>query len=54
LLAFMLTLTSRLLGTVVGSASMIAGALLIVTVIAAPVGVPLAIFGLALMLRGMF
>ena len=53
-LAFILTLTGRMLGIILGLVLMVVGIILTVTVIAAPVGIPLIIFGLALMLRGLF
>ena len=54
LLTFILKLTGRLLVVLVGLALMIAGIILTVIVLAAPVGVPLFIFGLLLMIRGIF
>ena len=54
LLTFILKLTGRLLAVLVGLALMIAGIILTVIVLAAPVGVPLFIFGLLLMIRGIF
>jgi hypothetical protein len=54
LLAGILTLTGRLIGSVIGLALMIVGAVLIVTVIGSPIGIPLAAFGLLLMVRSIF
>ncbi len=53
-LAFILELTGRLVGAVMGFVLMIVGAILIITVIAAPIGIPLAVFGFLLMLRSFF
>ncbi len=54
LLAFVLKLTGRLVGVVVGLVLMIAGIVLCFTIVALPVGVPLIVLGFALMLRGVF
>jgi len=54
LLAFVLKLTGRLIGVVLGLALMVAGIVLCVTVIALPVGIPLLVLGFALMIRGIF
>ncbi len=54
LLAFILKLTGRLAGVMIGLALMIAGIVLCFTVIGLPVGLPLIILGFSLMLRGIF
>jgi hypothetical protein len=54
LLAFILELTGRVLGIVIGLALMIVGILLTATVIALPIGIPLLVLGLLLMLRSIF
>ena len=54
LLAFILSLTGRLVAAVLGLALMIVGIVLTVTLIAAPVGIPLIILGFLLMLRSIF
>jgi hypothetical protein len=54
LLTFILNLTGRLAAAILGLALMIVGAVLTVTRIAAPVGIPIVIFGLMLIMRGPF
>jgi hypothetical protein len=54
LLAAILNLTGRLIGTVLGIVFMIVGAVMIITVILLPVGIPLAAFGLLLVVRSLF
>jgi hypothetical protein len=54
LLAFILSLTGRLVAAILGLALMIVGIVLTVTLIAAPVGIPLIILGFLLMLRSIF
>jgi hypothetical protein len=54
LLAFILKLTGRLIGVVLGLVLMIAGAVLCFTLIALPIGIPLLVLGFALMIRGIF
>lgn len=49
-----LLLTGRLVAGVIGIALMAVGALLSVTVVGAPVGVPLAALGLLLLIRALF
>lgn len=51
LLAFILSLTGRLVAAVLGLALMIVGIILTVTLVAAPVGIPLIVLGFLLMLR---
>ena len=54
LLAAILNLTGRLIGVILGVVFMIVGAIMIVTVILIPVGIPFAAFGLLLVIRGLF
>lgn len=54
LIAFILELTGRILGAVLGLLMIIAGILLSLTVIGAVVGVPLIILGGLLMVRAIF
>ena len=54
LLSFILKLTGRLLAAVLGLVLMIAGVLLTVVIVAAPVGIPLFILGLLLIVRSIF
>jgi hypothetical protein len=54
LLAFIIGLTGRLVAIVLGFALMIIGAILIVTIVALPIGIPVVIFGFLLVIRGIF
>ncbi len=54
LLSFILRMTGRLVAAVLGLVLMIVGFLLMVTILAAPVGIPLIIFGTLLLLRALF
>jgi hypothetical protein len=54
LFSFFLRLTGRIVAAVLGFVFMIAGIALSVSVVAAPVGIPLAIFGFLLVLRSIF
>lgn len=54
LLTLILELTGRVLAIVLGLVLMIGGGLLTATVVGAPIGIPLALFGLLLLLRGLF
>ena len=54
LLTFILRTTGRVITVLLGLLLMIAGAALSMTVIGAPVGIPLAIFGFLLLIRGFF
>lgn len=51
LLTWILSLTGRILAALLGLLLMIAGSILTFTIIGAPIGIPLAIFGLLLMIR---
>lgn len=54
LLTVILELTGRLAAVIIGVVLMIAGTVISVTVIGAALGVPLAVFGFMLVLRGLF
>ncbi len=54
LLTGILKLTGRLVAAVIGLALTIVGVVLIVLVITAPIGIPLALFGGMLMVRSIF
>ena len=54
LLSFILNLTGRLVAAILGLVLMIVGVVLLITVIAAPVGIPLIVFGLLLTIRAIF
>lgn len=54
LIAFVISLTGRLVAVLLGLVLMIVGAILIVTIVALPIGIPLVIFGFLLVLRGIF
>jgi len=53
-ISFFLRLTGRVIGAVLGLVFMIAGIVLSVSMVAAPIGIPLAILGFLLMLRSLF
>ncbi|HZD56087.1 MAG TPA: hypothetical protein VE136_05160 [Anaerolineales bacterium] len=54
LLTLILNLTGRLIAVVLGVALMIVGAILIVTIVALPIGIPIAVIGFLMVLRGLF
>jgi len=54
LLAGIVEVTGRLVAVILGAVLMIVGALVSLTVVGAVVGVPLAILGFLLILRGLF
>ena len=54
LVARLLEISGRLVGLVVGGALTLCGVILSITVIAAPIGIPLAILGFLIMLRSIF
>lgn len=54
LVALIVELTGRLIAVVLGSVLVLAGLLVSLTVIGAIVGLPLALFGLLLVVRGLF
>jgi hypothetical protein len=54
LVAAILGFTGRLVGAILGLALVIAGIILTLTIAGAPVGIPLALIGLLLMVRSIF
>ena len=54
LLTFVLTVAGRLICSVVGIAIMIAGVLITMSVVGAPLGIPLASLGFLLLIRALF
>jgi len=54
LLGWILNLTGRLIAALMGMTFLGIGLLLTVTLVAAPLGIPLAIFGFLLILRSLF
>jgi hypothetical protein len=54
LTAFILQAGGRLLAVVLGGVFMLVGALISLTVVGAAIGIPMALFGFALVLRGLF
>jgi len=54
LVTFIFELTGRLLAIVLGIVLMIVGVLVSLTVVGAIIGMPLAVFGLLLTMRGLF
>lgn len=54
LLTLILNLTGRLIAVVLGLVLMIAGAVLIITIVALPIGIPIAVIGFLMVLRGLF
>jgi hypothetical protein len=53
-IAYIITLTGRLLAVILGIVLMILGVLLTITVLGAIVGIPLIIIGLLLVVRGLW
>jgi hypothetical protein len=54
LLAFILTLTGRLVAGIIGLVFMIVGIILSLTIIASPIGIPMIIIGFLMVLRSIF
>jgi len=54
LLTWILELTGRLVAIILGAVFILVGVIISLTVIGAIVGVPLAVFGFLLLLRGLF
>ncbi len=54
LLTFILNLTGRLVGIILGLLFLVLGAILCATVVLLPVGIPFVILGLLLMIRCLF
>jgi hypothetical protein len=53
-IAFIITLTGRFLAVILGIVLMILGIILTITVVGAIVGIPLIMFGLLLVVRGLW
>ena len=53
-LTWIVRLTGRLIAIILGLAMIIIGAVLSITVLLAPLGIPLIVFGFLLVLRGLF
>ncbi len=54
IVTFVLELTGRIICALIGLALMAAGVAITVTVVAAPVGIPIAAFGFLLLVRALF
>jgi hypothetical protein len=54
LLTFVLNLVGRLIGSILGLGFMIAGVAITMSVVGAPIGIPLASLGFLLLLRAVF
>lgn len=54
LLTSILGITGRILCAILGLALMMAGVAVTLTVVAAPIGIPLAVFGFLLLIRALF
>ncbi|MEJ2262010.1 MAG: hypothetical protein P8X95_01095 [Anaerolineales bacterium] len=54
LLTLILNLTGRLIAVILGLALMIVGAILIITIVALPIGIPVAVIGFLMVMRGLF
>lgn len=54
LVTFILELTSRIICALIGLALMAAGVAITITVVAAPIGIPIAVFGFLLLVRALF
>ncbi|RPI25106.1 MAG: hypothetical protein EHM70_20495 [Chloroflexota bacterium] len=54
LVVYIVTLTGRVVAVVLGLALLLVGAILTITVVGAIAGIPLAIFGLLLIVRGLW
>jgi hypothetical protein len=54
LLTLILNLTGRLIAVILGLVLMIVGAILIITIVALPIGIPIAVIGFLMVLRGLF
>ena len=54
LLTFILEITGRIICAIIGLALMAAGVAITVTVVAAPIGIPMAAFGFLLLVRALF
>jgi hypothetical protein len=54
LLAGLISLTGRLAAVIIGAVLMLAGGIVSLTVVGAVIGIPLAVLGLLIILRGLF
>lgn len=54
LVAFLLRLTGRLIGFAIGMVLLVVGGLLTITIVLAPIGLPLVAVGFLLMIRAVF
>ena len=54
LLAGLITVTGRLVAVILGAILMLAGGIVSLTVVGAVIGIPLAVLGLLIILRGLF
>ena len=54
LVATIIELTGRLVGMILGAVFILVGVILTITVVGAVLGIPLALFGLLLMVRSLF
>jgi hypothetical protein len=54
LVAFIIEMTGRLVGLILGAVFIVVGVIVSLTVVGAIIGVPLALFGLLLMARSLF
>lgn len=54
LIALIVALTGRLVAVVLGSALMLVGFILCITLLGLPIGIPMIVMGLLLVLRGIF
>jgi hypothetical protein len=54
LLTFIIEMTGRLVGLILGAVFLLVGIILTITVVGAVIGIPLALFGVLLMVRCLF
>jgi hypothetical protein len=54
LLTFILGITGRIICAILGLAMMAAGVAVTLSIVAAPIGIPLAVFGFLLLIRALF
>ena len=54
LLTLILNLTGRLIAVILGLVLIIVGAILIITIVALPIGIPVAVIGFLMVMRGLF
>lgn len=54
LLTLILNLTGRLIAVILGLVLMVVGAILIITIVALPIGIPVAVIGFLMVMRGLF